>query len=44
MLRRILILMVLALAQAGYTIDEGGTLFEPFPLTPDSRIEWERLK
>ena len=44
MLKRILTLMVLALTQAGCTVDEGGTLFEPFPLTPESRIEWERLK
>ena len=44
MLKRILILLVLALTQFGCTVDEGGSLFEPFPLTPESRIEWERIK
>ena len=44
MLKRILILLILALAQAGCTIEEGGGMYEPFPLSPDSRLEHERLK
>lgn len=44
MLKRILILLVLALTQFGCTVDEGGSLFEPFPLTPEWRIEGERIK
>lgn len=44
MLKRTLILLVLALAQDGCTTDEGGTMFQPVPLSSESRQQWERLK
>ena len=44
MLKRVLILLVLALAQAGCTTDEGGTMFQPVPLTSEDRERIERLK
>jgi len=44
MLKRILILLVLALAQAGCSIEEGGGAYNPVPLTDKSRQELEGLK
>ena len=44
MLKRALILLILIMLQTGCTVDEGGSLFEPFPLTPEWRIEGERIK
>ena len=44
MLKRILILVLLALAQTGCTIEEGGGMYDPFPLSPESRLGQERLK
>jgi len=43
-LKRALILLALALAQAGCSTDEGGTIFEPVTLTPEGREGIERLK
>lgn len=44
MLKRALLLLILTLSQAGCTIDEGGTMFQPVPLSSESRQQWERLK
>ena len=44
MLKRVLILLITALAQAGCSIDEGGTMFQPVAQTPESREGLERLK
>ena len=44
MLKRTLALLILALAQTSCTVDEGGTFFEPFPLDPEARIEFERFR
>lgn len=43
-MKRALILLALALAQAGCSTDEGGTIFEPVTLTPEGREGIERLK
>lgn len=44
MLKRILILLVLALAQEGCSVDEGGGMYQPIALTPEGREGIERLK
>jgi hypothetical protein len=44
MLKRTLILLVLALAQAGCTTDEGGTMFQPVTLTSEEREDIEQRK
>ena len=44
MLKRTLILFVLALAQAGCTTDEGGTMFQPVTLTSEEREGIEQRK
>ena len=44
MLKRILILLVLALTQAGCSIEEGGGAYEPVSLTDESRQGLERDK
>jgi len=44
MLKRILILLILALSQAGYSIKEGGGAYNPVPLTDETRKELEGLK
>lgn len=44
MLKRTLILLVLALAQTGCTTDEGGTMFQPVTLTSEEREGIEQRK
>jgi len=44
MLKRILILLIFALAQAGCSIEEGGDAYEPVLLTDESRQGLERDK
>ena len=44
MLKRALILLVLALAQTGCSIEEGGGLYNPVSLTDESRQRLERHK
>ncbi|MDN5940541.1 MAG: hypothetical protein L0H94_01550 [Nitrospira sp.] len=44
MLKCALILSILALAQAGCSIGEGGGAYEPVPLTDQSRSELEGFK
>jgi hypothetical protein len=44
MLKRTLIVLILALSQAGCSIDEGGTMFQPVALRPEDREGLERLK
>ena len=44
MLKRTLILLVLALAQTGCTTDEGGTMFQPVSLRPEDRDRIEQRK
>ena len=44
MLKRTLILLILALAQSGCSIEEGGRSYNPVPLTDEVRKEKERLK
>ena len=44
MLKRALILFVLALVQTGCSSDEGGTMFHPVALTPEDREGIERLR
>lgn len=42
MLKRILAILILALAQFGCTIEEGGDAYEPVLLTDESRQRLER--
>ncbi len=44
MLKRALILLVLALIQIGCNVYERGSLYEPLSLLPEERQGWERLK
>jgi hypothetical protein len=44
MLKRTLIVLILALSQAGCSTDEGGTMFQPVALRPEDREGLERLK
>jgi hypothetical protein len=44
MLKRILTLLILVLVQAGCTTDEGGSMFQPVPLSPESQERFERWK
>lgn len=44
MLKRALILLILALSQAGCSIEEGGGAYNPVPLTDEVRKELEGLK
>jgi len=45
-LKRILILftLVLALTQAGCTIEDGGAMYQPYPLSIEGRQKWEQIK
>ena len=44
MLKRILVILILALTQAGCSIEEGGGAYSPVPLTEQVRQELEGLK
>ena len=44
MLKRTLILLILALTQAGCTTEDGGAMYQPFPLSAEGRQVWERFK
>lgn len=44
MLKRTLILLILALSPIGCNVYEGGSMYQPIPLTPIDRKELERMK
>lgn len=44
MLKRTLILLILALSQADCPVEEEVGLYQAYPLTPEARVEFERFK